>query len=191
MVQLVSEVRFWAPRNGETMRGGIRGLGACGATAYVAIILVAPLSCGGSDPRAADEAPLDHARITAEITEGVWAFHAADTARDAEGVIALLWPEYEMLVDGQRTSYAEVAAGSRQFMASLDRFHTIWTDLRVIPLSRDFAHSSFLFVDSIVASSGRGHPEPWTDDIPLGASRRSVARQVRRCRPLPHRDGNG
>ena len=122
--------------------------------AYLALISVAILSCEGRAPQPADEAPLDQARVTTEITEAVWAFHAADTARDAEGVIALLWPEYEMLVDGQRTNYAEVAAGSRQFMASLELFHTTWTDLQVIPLGRDLALSSFLFVDSLVASSG-------------------------------------
>ncbi len=84
----------------------------------------------------------------------MWAFHAADTARDAEAVIGLLWPEYEMLVDGQRTTFDEVAAGSRAFMADLARFHTTWTDLRVLPLSAELAVSSFLFRDSIVSSAG-------------------------------------
>lgn len=101
-----------------------------------------------------EEGAPDLAAVEAEVTAAVWAFHAADTARDAEAVIALLWPDYEMLVDGQRTGYTEIAAGSREFMAGLERFHTTWTDLDVIPLSSDLAVSSFLFTDSIVSLSG-------------------------------------
>jgi hypothetical protein len=113
------------------------------------------LSCGGHPPQPPpEEAPLDLSGVKDVVTALVWAFHAADTARNAAAIIALLWPEYEMLVDGRRTNYAEVAAGSREFMAGLERFHTTWTDLRVIPLSPDLAISSFLFEDSIVASSG-------------------------------------
>lgn len=109
-------------------------------------------ACGVPEP-AADN-PADRARVTSEVEAAVWAFHAADTARDAEGVINLLWPDYEMLVDGQRLDHAQVMAGSRSFLPSLDLFHTVWTDLRIIPLSRDAAISSFLFRDSIVTRAG-------------------------------------
>ena len=60
--------------------------------------------------------------VTSEVEAAVWAFHAADTARNAEAVIMLLWPEFEMLVDGNRVSYNDAAAGSREFMPSLETF---------------------------------------------------------------------
>lgn len=92
--------------------------------------------------------------VRSQVEAAIWRFHAADTARDAQGVIDLLWPEYEMLVDGARTDYQAVVSGTRSFMASLDLFHTEWSDLRVTPLSGDFAVSSFFFRDSIVTSAG-------------------------------------
>ena len=96
----------------------------------------------------------DRASLVAQVEEAVWAFHAADTARDAEGVIGLLWPEYTMLADGNRITYADVVGGSRAFMASLDVFHTHWTDLDITLLGADHAVSSFLFRDSIVSKDG-------------------------------------
>lgn len=96
----------------------------------------------------------DLARVVSEVEAGVWAFHIADTARDAEAVIDLLWPDYEMLVDGRRVGYAQIVEGSREFMANLELLHTEWTDLRIVPLGRDVAISSFLFRDSIVTSQG-------------------------------------
>ncbi len=96
----------------------------------------------------------DSARVVSDIEAGVWALHAADTARDAEAVIDLLWPEYEMLVDGKRLGYAQIVDGSREFMTNLELFQTEWTDLRIVPLARDIAISSFLFRDSIVTRQG-------------------------------------
>jgi len=116
------------------------------------IVFGALQACGVPEPAA--DSPGDPARVTAEVEAAVWAFHAADTARDAERVINLLWPDYEMLVDGQRLDHTQVSAGSRSFLPSLEVFHTVWTDLRIIPLSRDAAISSFLFRDSIVTQAG-------------------------------------
>ena len=96
----------------------------------------------------------DATQVTEEIKAAVWAFHAADTLRDAEAVLDLLWPEYTMLADGSRLTYADVESGSKKFMASLKLFHTEWTDLEIIPLSRNIAVSSFLFRDSLITSSG-------------------------------------
>ncbi|NNF28867.1 MAG: nuclear transport factor 2 family protein [Gemmatimonadetes bacterium] len=96
----------------------------------------------------------DLSSVRAEVEELVWTFHAADTARDAEAVVGLLWPDYEMLVDGQRLAYDDVARGSREFMESLESFHTVWSGLEVLPLSPDFALSSFSFRDSILTSEG-------------------------------------
>ena len=105
---------------------------------------------GSRDPAAS----FDSADVVAEVEAAVWAFHAADTAKSAEGVIALLWPEYSMLGDGARLTYADAATGSREFMATLELFHTEWSDLEIIPLGRDAAISSFLFRDSIVTEAG-------------------------------------
>ena len=117
-----------------------------------AFLLLVPGLAWACAPSASQ--PTDLASVRADVEARVWAFHAADTARDAEAVIGLLWPDYEMLVDGQRLSFEEVAEGSREFMGSLETFHTVWTDLRVIPLSADFAISSFTFRDSIQIRGG-------------------------------------
>lgn len=116
-------------------------------------IALAPVGCGDAGP---GRAPIvfDSAAVASEVEAAVWAFHAADTARDAQGVLALLWPDYEMLVDGGHSTYADIAATSPDFMASLETFHTEWTDVEVIPISRDAALSHFTFRDSIVTESG-------------------------------------
>jgi len=102
----------------------------------------------------AEPTSFDVSPVVAEVEAAVWAFHAADTARDAEAVIRLLWPDYDMLVDGQRVDYEQVASSSREFMATLELFHTVWSDLQVIPIGPDAAISSFLFRDSIVSRTG-------------------------------------
>jgi ketosteroid isomerase-like protein len=96
----------------------------------------------------------DPSRISAEVEAAVQAFHAADTSMNAEAVIGLLWPDYTMFVDGTRIGYDDVVAGSRDFMASLELFHTDWTDLEITVLGPDAAVASFLFRDSIVTSAG-------------------------------------
>ena len=96
----------------------------------------------------------DPTRVVEEVETALWAFHAADTARSAEGVISLLWPEYSMLGDGARLRYPAVAAGSREFMAGLSEFHTEWSDIEIIPLGPDAAIKSFLFRDSILSQAG-------------------------------------
>jgi len=73
---------------------------------------------------------------------------------DAASVVGLLWPDYEMLVDGERLDFGQVAEGSRTFMASLQESRVEWTDLRVVPLSTDLAVASFIFRDSVVTVSG-------------------------------------
>lgn len=99
--------------------------------------------------------PADLDTVRADVEALVWTFHAADTAMDAEAVIGMLWPDYEMLVDGQRLSFEDVAQGSREFMSSLRSFHTAWTDLEILPLSDDLAIASFVFRDSILTDDGQ------------------------------------
>ena len=106
------------------------------------------------DGRAPDNTPIDTAAVLHEVEAAVWAFHAADTARNADAVIALLWPEFEMLADGNRVGYQEAVAGSRGFMSGLEVFATDWTDVRIIPLGPDHAVASFQFRDSILTKTG-------------------------------------
>jgi hypothetical protein len=115
------------------------------------VVLVLAFGCAPAPP--GDEA-VDLDAVRAEVTAAVEAFHAADTARDADGVIRLLWPEYTMLVDGRRSDYDEVVNGAREFMPGLELFHTKWTDLQVTPLSADAAIAQFLFRDSIITLAG-------------------------------------
>ena len=120
------------------------------AGSVAVLIMVAPGACD-----ATSEPPLyDPSVVVAEVEGAVWRFHAADTSRSADGVIALLWPEYEMLVDGRRQTYEEVVRGSREFLGDLALFHTDWTDLRVTPIGPDAAVASFQFSDSILTRSG-------------------------------------
>ena len=119
--------------------------------------LIAVLCCNVGCANPSSEPPaqsFEPSEVVAEVEAAVWSFHAADTARDAERVIDLLWSDYTMLVDGARLAYSDVAAGSRAFMSTLELFDTEWSDLQVTPLSRGLAISSFLFRDSIVTKSG-------------------------------------
>jgi hypothetical protein len=121
------------------------------AALMVILVGMFTTSCG-RDVQDREAAAL--ARAAAEVTSAVSAFHAADTARSAEAVIGLLWPEFSIMADGHRQAYDEVVAGSRQFMATLELFHTEWTDLRVTPLTRDHAIASFQFRDSLRLTDG-------------------------------------
>ncbi len=125
--------------------------------AWIALLPVIALwaACGGAPREGVQELDAaEQARVTAEVEAAVWAFHAADTARNAEAVIRLLWPEFSILVDGTRLSHDQVVAGSREFLAGLDLFHTEWQDLRITPLGPGTAVASFSFRDSIVTKAG-------------------------------------
>ncbi len=101
-----------------------------------------------------EDTEVDTAEIIEQVTIQVNAFHAADTSLNAAGVVGLLWPEFTMLADGNRVSFAEVKTGSQAFMASLTTFHTEWEDLKPTPLGDRHAISSFISTDSIVAKDG-------------------------------------
>lgn len=120
-------------------------------TLYLSISFLLLLS--SCQNQVADTA-MDSAEIIEQVRLQVNAFHAADTSLNAQEVANLLWPEFTMLVDGNRVSYEEVRTGSQAFMASLEAFHTEWEDLKIIPLGNRHAVSSFIFTDSIVAKNG-------------------------------------
>jgi uncharacterized membrane protein SpoIIM required for sporulation/ketosteroid isomerase-like protein len=121
-----------------------------------AMAVTASVAVGCADPGArSSEASMPQlSDITADVEAAVWAFHAADTARDAEAVLALLWPDFTMRVDGNHQDYGQIETASRDFMGSLEFFHTQWTDLRVVPLAPDVAVASFQFRDSILTAGG-------------------------------------
>lgn len=114
------------------------------------ILVFALFTCNNESPAFT----LDKDQITKEVTAAVWEFHAADTARNAAAVIDLLWPEYTMLVDGHRITYADITENSPAYMASLALFHTTWAELEIIPIAEDAALSSFIFTDSILTKTG-------------------------------------
>lgn len=148
-----SETRTWTSSPFDKRLSAPRPTGSRWVRATALILVLVPLvGCVEQVQPAGDAATLTAAARVVE--ERVWEFHAADTSRNAEGVISLLWPEYEMLVDGHRTTYNDVVQGSRSFMAGLETFHTVWSDLRVTALSPDIVVSSFVFRDSIVTQSG-------------------------------------
>ena len=96
----------------------------------------------------------DDQKIIDEVTQAVWSFHKADTMRDAEAVINLIWPEIIMMVDGHNLDYDEISEGSRNFMKSISLFHTEWKNLIIKPLCTEIAISSFYFRDSIINNAG-------------------------------------
>lgn len=134
----------------------MRNFGIAHRRRFAALAAAAILNPGCEPSPDRGEMPTEGepSRISAEVEAAVWAFHKADTARDADAVIGLLWPDFTMLADGSRRDYEDVVAGTRGFMASLDLFHTEWSDLRIIPLGPDAALASFEFRDSIMTRGG-------------------------------------
>lgn len=96
----------------------------------------------------------DTVGLIEQVKFQVNAFHAADTALNSDKVIDLLWPEFTMLADGNYIEFNDVKTGSKKFMTSLKSFNTQWNDLRIIPLGKNHAISSFIFIDSLVAKDG-------------------------------------
>jgi len=121
----------------------------------IPIVTLLWTACAGAPEQEAEGSDAaERARVAADVETAVWTFHAADTARDAEAVTRLLWPEFTMLADGARLGHAQAVAGSREFMSGLVLFHTEWTDLQVTPLGPETAIASFVFRDSIVTRAG-------------------------------------
>lgn len=117
---------------------------------HILISLLFVSSCQKQD----NAKTMDARLLVEQVKSQVQAFHAADTSKNAQGMLDLLWPEFTMLVDGHPITYEDVETGSKSFMASLKTFHTEWKDLKIIPLGEQHAISSFTFTDSIVAKDG-------------------------------------
>ena len=112
------------------------------------------LASSCTNPTEIQATETDTAAIIEQVKNRVAAFQAADTTLSSDKVIDLLWPEFTMLADGNYVAYQDVKTGSKAFMASLNSFHTKWEDLRIIPLGKTHAISSFIFTDSIIAKDG-------------------------------------
>ena len=100
------------------------------------------------------EAETNTAELIEQVKNQLEAFQVADTTLNSDGVVELLWPEFTMLVDGNYIAYQDVKTGTKAFMESLKSFHTVWNDLRIIPIGKHHAISSFIFTDSLVAKNG-------------------------------------
>ncbi len=125
----------------------------------VSLIVMLVAACTTAEDPATDEARAMllssvYNEVKAEVEVALWAFHAADTSRNAEAVVQLLWPEFYMMADGSVLEYDEVVAGSREFLPGLQVFDTDWTHVRITPLDPNHAITSFQFRDSIVTASG-------------------------------------
>lgn len=120
------------------------------------MILLCSTSLRCTDPEAGlvSDSLLNKNQIITEVRQSLQAFHTADTSRNAEGVLSLLWPDYTMFADGNKMVYNEVAKGSRAFMANLELFHTEWSDVQITALGPDAALTAFQFRDSIITKSG-------------------------------------
>ena len=60
--------------------------------------------------------PADSLQLALSVGKAVWTFYSADTARNAEAVIELLWPEFTMMADGQRVAFDDAVKGIRAFL---------------------------------------------------------------------------
>jgi len=122
------------------------------------VVLLLLTGCSRDQEEAGDKSGLEPIEyrddVRREVEDAVWAFHAADTSRNAEAVIDLLWPEFTMTVDGTGMIYDDAVAGARGFMPSLELFHTEWSELRITVLDERHAISAFTFTDSIRTKSG-------------------------------------
>ncbi len=120
---------------------------------FIFLILTLQLvSCQVQDNENSSE--FNSSKVEEEVTKAVWSFHKADTLKSSEMVMDLIWPDCSFLIDGNRISYQDIKKGSKQYMSSLDVFHTEWNDLEVKPLSPELSLSSFIFKDSIVDKEG-------------------------------------
>ncbi len=120
-----------------------------GRRLVVPILLLA--ACG---PGTAPLTDAERATVTASVDSATRAFEAAERARDAEGVIAHLAPQFYMYVDGVRSGYDSVVAGIRRTMPSFQHFEPNFGNVEVIVLGRNAAVVSMTFHDSIVAETG-------------------------------------
>lgn len=97
----------------------------------------------------------DHtATVTAELRATLDAFLAAERARDVDALLAFLAPDFRMLQDGMRVDHDATVAQMRATLPTLRAFRARFDDVQVIPLTRDWALSSLVFHDEIVAADG-------------------------------------
>jgi len=92
--------------------------------------------------------------VEQEVRATLADFLAAETTRDPEVVLAFVAPDFHMLQDGLRVDRASTVEQMRSTLPGLRAFEPRFDDIRVIPLGRDWALSSLVFHDRIVAADG-------------------------------------
>jgi len=92
--------------------------------------------------------------IAASVDSATRAFEAAERARDAEGIIRHLAPDFYMYVDGTRAGYDSTVAGIRRTIPTLQLFEPTFEGVEVIVLGPDAASVSFTFRDVMVTAAG-------------------------------------
>lgn len=92
--------------------------------------------------------------VTAELHATLDAFLAAERARDVDALLAFLAPDFHMFQDGVRVDHDATVAQMRATLPTLQAFRPRFDDVQVIPLTRDWALSSLVFHDELVAADG-------------------------------------
>jgi len=110
------------------------------------------LSACAAPPAAFDDAA--RAAVEAAVDSATRAFEATERARDVDGMLRHLAPDFTMVTDGVRSGRDEVVAQVRSTMPTLRSFESQWTDMVVRALGPDAALSSFHFVDVVVTGEG-------------------------------------
>jgi ketosteroid isomerase-like protein len=90
--------------------------------------------------------------IAQAVDSATRAFEAAERARDVEGLVAHLAPDFHMYQDGVRVGYDSTVAMIRGTMGTLQSFEPGFADLEVMVLGRNGAAVSFTFHDMIVTA---------------------------------------
>ena len=94
------------------------------------------------------------AAVVAAVDSALKAFEAAQRARNADGAVALMAPDFFMYTDGVRQGYDSVAQSVRQSFASFQHVDPGFRDIHIRVLSATSALTSFRFRDSLVTTSG-------------------------------------
>ena len=92
--------------------------------------------------------------VIAAVDSALWSFELAQRTLQAERAIALMAPEFFMYTDGVEQGRDSVAAGIRRSFAGLQHLEPGFADIRIRPLSRTSALSSFRFRDSLMTAEG-------------------------------------
>lgn len=118
----------------------------------VAMALIMPVA--GCMPAPTELTEAERAAVIRAVDSALTAFEGAQRARDAEGAVALMAPEFHMYSDGSRQDYDAVARSIRESFGTFRHVDPGFRDVEIRPLSRTSALASFRFRDSLVTADG-------------------------------------